>query len=494
MNITCKTSSMALSQSPALSPMPPEQPPSPTLTRCDGCGVESPLKGFFQPVRISFVRKKKTLCPRCRKNRRLKTHQWFFWLIALFLGAPLLLQLFFGIGQDALLSTYENLGLILLFQLLICTPVHELGHAVAARIVGIKVWRIALGTGPEQVRFQFLGFPWEIHRNLIGGIVWLSQTDSNFTRWRKLFFFVGGPGANFLLAGFSALMISSPPGWGLEALRDGINPFWCLFWCNILSGTINLIPRRFQLAATGKMINNDGLAIFNLLFRPQLADVEKNAVKQIIRARSKQSAGAQATFSGDNSKPTPESLVRVAILTQESRHAIQARDYELARKFVNQGLAIIPDSFSLLNLHGWIEFLTGNISAAKMEATKLLARPNLTTHERAFACNSLAYILAIIGDPADMPQADALSSEALTAMPWEIAFISTRGAVLVAMGRYAEGDKLLRESIPEAESLSSAAEILCFLARSAAKQGHQSKAEALLAQARKKDPQCPLLH
>ncbi|MGI0493566.1 M50 family metallopeptidase [Alkalinema pantanalense CENA528] len=93
------------------------------------------------------------------------------------------------------------LGNVLLLQVMIVlmTLPHELGHAITARLVGMQVSKIVLGTGKARWTFQFLGFLWEVKTILAGGITLLSTKSISWYRSRLFIVILAGPLANALM-------------------------------------------------------------------------------------------------------------------------------------------------------------------------------------------------------------------------------------------------------------------------------------------------------
>lgn len=99
--------------------------------------------------------------------------------------------------------------------------VHEFGHFVAAKSVGIKVYEFALGMGPTLFKKNKNGTVYSIRSIPIGGFVQMegeeeeSKTSTSFgtkTVWQRFLVIFAGPLMNFLLALILFLIIAFSHG------------------------------------------------------------------------------------------------------------------------------------------------------------------------------------------------------------------------------------------------------------------------------------------
>ena len=96
---------------------------------------------------------------------------------------------------------------------------HEAGHFVAARAVGMPVARFSVGMGPRLWGFRWRGTEFVLGALPLGGYVLpdLVEADDYYRipLWRRIVFALGGPLANLLLA--------LPLFLVLNVLRDGVS-------------------------------------------------------------------------------------------------------------------------------------------------------------------------------------------------------------------------------------------------------------------------------
>lgn len=114
-------------------------------------------------------------------------------------------------------TAYPIIIAILFFELII--TIHEAGHFVAARMMGIKVNEFAIGMGPKVFSFERGGTVYSLRWILIGGYCQMegenedSDVDGSFSTkkvWQRIFVVIAGALMNLIL-GFVivAIMISN---------------------------------------------------------------------------------------------------------------------------------------------------------------------------------------------------------------------------------------------------------------------------------------------
>ncbi len=153
----------------------------------------------------------------------------------------------------------------------------------------------------------------------------------------------------------------------------------------------------------------------------------------------------------------------------------------------------VLDNEELLNWHGVISLETGQYGKARDCFIALLNRESKHPMMRPVLLNNIAYANAFLGGDDLLEEADAFSTEAMSAISWIPAIQGTRGTVLVTMGRFDEGLPLLRESMSKAEHSYHKAQNACLIAEAESRCGNFSTARTYLEEARKLDPKCPLL-
>jgi regulator of sigma E protease len=182
------------------------------------------------------------------------------------------------------------LGVLGLLSLLIL--IHELGHLLAARWMGVPVAGFSVGFGPKlwkrrygQVEYSLRAFP-------LGGFVAPAADELEFSAiplHKRLIFFLGGPFANLLVAlpifaalnvldrGFSVyLLLVAPFGQLFAAIRQFIGMLPSLFTHpESLTGVVGIVVQGGQLAQAGMVLEfglslSISLGVLNLLPIPIL--------------------------------------------------------------------------------------------------------------------------------------------------------------------------------------------------------------------------------
>ena len=107
--------------------------------------------------------------------------------------------------------------------------------------------------------------------------------------------------------------------------------------------------------------------------------------------------------------------------------------------------------------------------------------------------NNIAYADLLIDDPGLLWEADACSREAYSRTPWVVYVKGTRGSVLVELGDYDEGLKLLQDAFGNHPEKHGQALNACYIAIGECRRGNVIEGHNYFSLARRLDPQCVLL-
>ncbi len=386
-----------------------------------------------------------------------RQHSSFGWRIANWLAT-----LFGGIAI-AWFAPQTRIGWLLvnaacfdLFNVLTIVP-HELGHAFVARIQGLRVFKIIVGTGRPWFRTRLFGIDAEFKMLLFGGVAIAAHRGVAGYRWRQFLFVAGGPAVNLALA--SGALLAKPAGivWDLTALGEGFVPLQIFFYANVVVLLVNLWPRMIQTDLGN--LASDGKLLFRAVF----------------------------VGSGDAAKS------HAMLFAMEGMECRERNDFQGARRWLGEGLATYPDNETLDSLHTCNMLDVGDLVMARNRMLPGLAKEGVAPVMRALVLNNIAYADALLGGQELLEEADRYSTEALALLPWMSSVQGTRGTVLLSMGRIEDAIPLLSKSFEETTALNGKAQNACFLAVANARLGDREKASDYLRLARKYDPKCFLL-
>ena len=145
----------------------------------------------------------------------------------------------------------DILSIIILY--LPCVFIHELGHAIGARFVGIHVFTCGIGYGKPILNIRFLDTHFYVaFHGMLGGTT-ICKFDSSHVVSRKLWMIIGGPLANILLVSLSLIGLSYTSSPFLGAL----------FYINTYLFIVTILPFSSKYQSTE--LPSDGLTALNLL-------------------------------------------------------------------------------------------------------------------------------------------------------------------------------------------------------------------------------------
>jgi hypothetical protein len=418
--------------------------------KCDFCGKESDLEAAFIKEYRSFHRTDLMLCPACwirRQHASVGRRQ-----IAILAGGLMgyvLLRLDPSSVPGWFLTRFFMFNLFLFLAII---P-HELGHAIAGHLVGWRVFSVAIGIGKQFFKFRLFGIIFALNWLPIGGATVLAPTRIEWFRTKHIITLISGPAVNAAMAATILWLWWGPVHErGLSALPH-LARFY--FFANLGLIALNLWPQESKAFGT-----SDG--------------------KQLLKTFSKTGKDA-------------ERFLAARFVWEAAIRRDEYKDSEGALNWCNDGLVLFPRNFSLLNMSGSLCLDTRDYGRAREIFLQLLPDQTKPGRKRYSILNNIAYSDALIDDPSLLPEADAYSKEAYGSLPWVPAIAGTRGTVLVEMGRYEEGIKLLKESTEKHETARGKALNTSHLAIAYARMGDHDQADRYIKTARQLDPRCFLL-
>jgi len=425
------------------------------MTKCEICGLESEIEGAFFKVAYTRNPRQRLLCPAC-KSRKQRSDVWFRTGLNLAMGVA-------GICLVVKAPQLQSGWILLngfLFQIALFAGIipHELGHALAARFLGLRLFSIAIGSGPAicecragDITVRFNAMPY-------GGRTLAQSQSMAWYRLKYFLYIAAGPLINFL----AAAMI-----WPFISLREfgGITshllPWPMLFVANLAIALENLWPRTMvNMDNPHYLRSSDGLQLFRTL------RITKDKIKIHVTVGYPLTEGMEARRLGKHSE---------------------------AKKWFDQAVAFAPDNAEAL---GWQAINLLDLDRpveARDIFLGLLNQTGIKPEVRALFLNNVAYAGLMSGNPDLLAEADAFSKEALETMPWVSNLKGTRGGVLCRMGRMDEGIELLTEAMKQSDEMQGKATNACHLAEAEQSRGNIKRSEELWEIASSFDPQCILL-
>ena len=225
------------------------------------CGIESALPGVFIRRRRSFRTTTRDFCPACWAKRQHSSYGWRIanW-VATLAGGVALAWFAPQLGLGWLLI---NVACFDVFNVLTIVP-HELGHAIVGRMLGLRVFKIIVGSGRPWFRTRLCGFDAEFKTLLLGGVAVAAPRSVAGYRWKTFLFIMGGPAVNLALAGGALLARPAGEVWGFARLHQAVVPLQVFFYSNVVVLLANLWPQMIQ-TDLGKLAS-DGKQLFRTAF------------------------------------------------------------------------------------------------------------------------------------------------------------------------------------------------------------------------------------
>ncbi|MDF1812767.1 MAG: site-2 protease family protein [Verrucomicrobiales bacterium] len=382
---------------------------------CDQCGASTNLPDVFITKRLSFRRRKKTQCPDCHQKAQISGEfKNLLWIPANLIFGLLLVDLFENAAAGWLLL---NLALFQVSLLLTIFP-HEMCHALAARWMGYRVFRILIGYGKSLYSGKLFGFRFDLNSVPCGGMVIACPVDGGNFRLKSFLFAASGPFANLLLCVLVIPFIGAENYWNWGEFTTGPVPAKAFLLANLFVLLVNLWPMKVP-TPFGDM-DSDGRRILEAIF-----------TNNIVRKR--------------------EILATRYIV--EAAEAAEAKKAVLAMEWVNQGLEKFPEEFHLLN---WKAVLMLDKDPEKARESFLHLHEQLKDSDpplqKCFIYNNIAYANYRL-DRADLlDEADRYSEQAISLIGWLAPIRSTRGSILTELGRIEEALPLLQSAMNSSET------------------------------------------
>jgi hypothetical protein len=421
--------------------------------KCEGCSLESERADIFRNVN-RFLKPHTTLCPACFQKAEHKTNTILIWsFLAIGIAAfPLILwRPTHAIGFILLCISVFQLGV------LISTILHELGHAAAGRLVGIRVFGIEIGHGQIVYDFFLGGLHWRLRAFPFGGCAHGVPRTAEFYRLRECVFVLGGPLTNVVALLIAIILL--PLDQQLESTPfDGVAPVLFFALGNAALLLYSLWPRTVN-SVRGR-IPNDALLFWRIL-RTKETQIEETLSWRYL---------------------------------YEASECQWKKDLIGAEAWIRKGLEKFPKSVWLKMTAAAILYLQKKYGEASRSYALLVGRNKELKSIDAYILNNVAFCYLLSGKPELRTKADTCSRLALKQGPWVPSYKGTRGSVLVELGKYDEGLKLLHEALKSHPEKPERALNACYIGIAEARRGNLAESRNYFEVARRLDPDCILLN
>lgn len=421
--------------------------------KCESCHLESEREEVFRLVN-RFLKPHARLCPACFQKVDERNSTYFIWS-SIILGIVSLPLTFFG-------PTHMVGYLLLNFSALqsfavLATIAHELGHIFAACLTGFRAFGIAIGKGRLIYDLSFAGMRCRVHEIPYGGRAYSAPRTARLYKLRRTLVILGGPLANIAGLCIGTALLPLDDYFGSTPLY-GFAPALLFTLANAALLPFSLWPHEFK-TASGKLSNDA-----HLLWRTWRAD----------RATVKEAPSSWYFY--------------------EAVECQRKKDFDEAQRWINEGLRIFPKNLSLRNADAGNLYLQKRYLEASRSYALLVGRNKDHKDWETLLLNNIAYNILLTGKPELLPRADACSRLALQRAPWLVYCKGTRGSVLIELGRYEEGLKLLHAAMKSHPGKSEQALNARYIGIAEARRGNLNERHNYFAIARRLDPGCVLLN
>jgi len=423
--------------------------------KCSRCGLESDIPDAFLVRKRWAGLVKRAYCPGCWEKIFIREQLESIFLIALilaFLDAFMFHRGMIRVAAD------------LLFLVLINYPIiaaHELAHAVAGKVLGVRIFKVIIGYGRILFSRRVAGTDWELRLWPFGGGTVMACPPGQGNRVRFFGAILAGPGMHgVMIAAAMMLQVFLLLFQGLFGmpLMDPLHWTSLFLFLNLILLLHNLLP--MKTGGSAGQLGTDGYQLLQLLFQKPEEEVNRNQAYYIL----------------------------------EAMEALARNDPAAALRWLDHGLALQPEQPSLRILKGNAFIKQKRFGEARAEFEAVLsAEAAKQPYLKYLLYNNIAYADLLLKDPDMLAEADRYSSEAFRQIGWEPSIISTRGAVLAEMGRPDEGIRLLQDALTRHADEFGKASDAYHLAVAEKRRGNEAESRRYLELTRKYDPNFYLL-
>jgi tetratricopeptide (TPR) repeat protein len=364
-----------------------------------------------------------------------------------------------------------NLCLFPLF-LAVLLPLHEAAHALSAWELGLRVFRIRIGSGPVLWAGRLGRTHAEVRLLPVSGSTFIGHPDIREYRTTEFLTFLSGP----LLHGLLLLFVlgwPTTPAWvrHLRRWEPDLLPGPIFVAVNVIMLVVSLLPN--VAVEDEQVVPSDGLRLFQIPALSQ-AEIEEGHARYF---------------------------------SLEGAECLKAGQILRAVEWFEHGLQLYPADPVNGLLLGLALIRMREYDRAREHLVELVNRPGLPADLQAHAADALATALLgiVITDPG-RPKVTELLSDAercceeaasrgrLLSVQTRLSIEATRGCILIEQGKTEEGGAILRDVLDSFEDAEGRAYCLGYLAVAAARDRQRAEGRKYLEMAREFDPECVVLH
>lgn len=292
--------------------------------------------------------------------------------------------------------------------------VHELGHVIAARAVGIEITHITIGHWRKLVSFPIGATTFTLRAAPASGYVVPKLSVSLLSAPRVIPFLLAGVIAQGIVIGLITLF---PRPTTITSFNDLLHAY--IYVDIVIIGGFhaltNLWP--FEGWVGGEKLPSDGM----LLLRLWKDRHQKPAQRQLI-----------------------SEFQKLTVLCE-------SRDFSAALRLTEQMAKDNPANLELLRLGGMLQMECGNLDKAETIWRDLLKQPIGTSAFAASVFDALCCLPLYYGRKDLLGEAEAWANTAIRCAPSAITLKGTHGSILIELGRIDEGIKVLRDVAKRSE-------------------------------------------
>jgi hypothetical protein len=266
---------------------------------------------------------------------------------------------------------------------------HEGGHALVARLLGLDVPLVQLGVGRRVAAWRWGKTGVTLHALPLLGLTYLGSRRRDGLRWRYWLAVAAGP-----LVTLAIVAATCHDPWPRRAVASGFAPMALVGNANLLILLLSLVP--LPLLRGRGLLRNDGT---------QLLTVPFMSAKRLQILRE-----------------TPTMI--------EAQSAQELGDHAGARRIIEAALVDAPGSWTLRYTLAHAQLYLEQLGEARATYLTLLEEDPEPADLRWMARNNLAWTDFQLGDPAHLAEADEHSAAVYARFKQVEWAISTRGAVL----------------------------------------------------------------